>query len=94
VTAWDTTAWFDKYVKEDPSADRRLTSARWFGDRREAAVDPDGDGNMFSFYYRSRLDIDGFACEDLRAGCAGMAPDGRGDYSYLDLATAPDPGTG
>jgi dienelactone hydrolase len=71
MTAWYTTAWFDKYVNEDLSADRRLTSARWFGDQREAAVDPDGDGNMFSRYYRSRLDIglDGggrFDCEDIR----------------------------
>jgi dienelactone hydrolase len=68
---WYTTAWFDKYVKEDPSADRRLLSDRWFNDRREAAVDPDGDGNMFSRYYRSRLDIGlaaggRFDCEDLR----------------------------
>jgi hypothetical protein len=63
-------------------------------DAAEAAVDPAGDGNKFSVYYRSRLDIDGFACEDLRAGCPGMAPDGGGPYSYLDLATAPDGGTG
>ena len=39
---------------------------------------PDGDGNLFSFYYRSRLDISApsgarFTCEDLRAGCAGMS---------------------
>jgi dienelactone hydrolase len=68
---WYTTAWFDKYVKEDPSADRRLLSDRWFDDSREAAVDPDGDGNMFSRYYRSRLDIGlarggRFDCEDIR----------------------------
>jgi dienelactone hydrolase len=68
---WYTTAWFDKYVKDDPSADRRLLSDRWFDDRREAAVDPDGDGNMFSRYYRSRLDIGlagggRFDCEDIR----------------------------
>jgi dienelactone hydrolase len=94
MIAWYTTAWFDKYVKGDATADARLLTTLWRDDAAEAAVDPDGDGNMFSFYYRSRLDIDGFACEDLRAGCAGMAPDGRGDYSYLDLATAPDPGTG
>jgi dienelactone hydrolase len=68
---WYTTAWFDKYVKGDPTADRRLLSDRWFNDAREAAVDPDGDGNMFSRYHRSRLDItlaDGgrFDCEDFR----------------------------
>jgi dienelactone hydrolase len=68
---WYTSAWFDKYVKEDPSADRRLLSDRWFDDAQEAAVDPDGDGNMFSRYYRSRLDIGlagggRFDCEDFR----------------------------
>jgi hypothetical protein len=68
---WYTSAWFDKYVKGDPSADARLTSDRWMHDAREAAVDPDGDGNMFSQYFRSRLDI-GLAngtrwdCEDIR----------------------------
>ena len=68
---WYTTAWFDKYVKGDRSADRRLLSDRWFNDAAEAAVDPDGDGNMFSRYYRSRLDIglahsSRFDCEDIR----------------------------
>jgi dienelactone hydrolase len=68
---WYTSAWFDKYVKGDPTADRRLLSTRWFDDAQEKAVDPFGDGNMFSQYYRSRLDIglaDGtrFDCEDIR----------------------------
>jgi len=85
MIAWYTTAWFDKYVKGDPTAQQRLLTTRWRSDGQEAAVDPDGDGNMFSFYYRSRLDIDGFTCEDLRAGCPGMAPDGGGPYSYYDL---------
>jgi hypothetical protein len=71
MTDWYTNAWFDKYVKGDPSADRRLLSDRWFNDAREAAVDPDGDGNMFSRYYRSRLEIGlsaggRFDCEDFR----------------------------
>src|SRR3954452_22905629 len=70
-TDWYTTAWFDKYVKGDPGADSRLLSDRWFNDAQEAAVDPDGDGNMFSRYYRSRLDIGlagggRFDCEDIR----------------------------
>jgi dienelactone hydrolase len=68
---WYTSAWFDKYVKGDPSADSRLLSNRWFNDAQEAAVDPDHDGNMFSRYYRSRLDIGlsgggRFDCEDIR----------------------------
>ena len=63
---------FDKYVKGDPTAARILTT-RWKDD--------------FSFYYRSRLDI-----EDLRAGCPGMVP-GDGEWSYLPVVTSPDEGT-
>jgi dienelactone hydrolase len=96
LTDWYTVAWFDKYVKGDPSADARLLSDRWRHDAVEAAVDPSHDGNAFSFYYDSRLDIhlDGgtrWTCEQLRAGCVGMAPDGApAAYSYLSIATAPD----
>ncbi len=74
-------------MKGDPSADRRLLSNRWFDDAQEAAVDPDHDGNMFSRYYRSRLDIGlanggRFDCEDIRpdamrpsnADCSGWIP--------------------
>jgi dienelactone hydrolase len=76
---WYTTAWFDKYVKEDPSADARLTSDRWFHDAEEAAIDPDRDGNMFSRYYRSRLDIGlagggRFDCEDFRPDAMRASP--------------------
>jgi dienelactone hydrolase len=97
MVSWYTTAWFDKYVKGDASADRRLLTNRWRSDSLEAAIDPNHDGNMFSFYYPSRLDIGlprggRFGCEDLRAGCAGMASsDGwSGGYSYLEVATSPD----
>ncbi|MDX6605949.1 MAG: hypothetical protein QOD14_489 [Solirubrobacterales bacterium] len=80
---WYTSAWFDKYVKGDPSADRRLLSNRWFNDAQEAAVDPDHDGNMFSRYYRSRLDIGlagggRFDCEDIRPDA--MRPDPPSTY--------------
>ncbi len=95
--AWYTAAWFDKYVKGDASADRRLLTNRWRSDSAEAAIDPNHDGNLFSSYYRSRLDIGlsgsgGFTCEDLRAGCPGLVTsDGRpAGYSYLDVATSPD----
>ncbi len=59
-----------------------------------AAVDPNGDPNMFSFYYRSRLDIAGFHCEDLRKGCRGMTSnDGEPpNYSYVQIDTTPDGG--
>jgi dienelactone hydrolase len=53
---WYTTAWFDKYVKGDPSADRRLLTDRWRHDATEAHVDPTHDGNALSFYYGSRLE--------------------------------------
>jgi hypothetical protein len=76
-------------------------SNRWRADAIEARVDPHHDGNAFSFYYPSRLDIhrtDGsvWDCEDMRAGCAGMvATDGfTGTYSYVTIATRPDALTG
>jgi dienelactone hydrolase len=100
LAAFYTTAWFDKYVKGDGSADARLTSARWRKDPGDLAIDPAGGGNLFSFYYRSRLDIrlaDGtrFTCEDMRSGCPGMgADDGLpANYSYHAIATAPDGAT-
>jgi hypothetical protein len=94
---WYTTAWFDKYVKQDPTADARLLSDRWHHDATEASVDPTGDGNMFSFYHLSRLDFtlnDGTKvdCEDLRKGCPQITGDGgyEGEYSYFDIDTSPD----
>jgi dienelactone hydrolase len=96
-TAWYTTAWFDKYVKHAPTADRRLLSNRWRDNAQEAAIDPNHDPNMLSFYYLSRLAIHrtggaAFTCEDLRAGCPGMVTgDGYpGVYSYVALDTSPD----
>lgn len=96
-TTWYTTAWFDKYLKHEPGADDRLLTNRWRDDAAEAAVDPTHDGNMFSFYYHSRLDFDladghRFDCEDLRAGCPGMTSrDGyRGSYSYYRIDTSHD----
>ena len=96
LTAWYTTAWFDRYVKGDRSATDRLLTTRWRADAREAAADPGGDGNLFSTYFRSRLDLghDGgrrVACENLRKGCSALAPDGSSaDYAYLAIATSPD----
>jgi dienelactone hydrolase len=97
--AWYTTAWFDKYVKHQAGADKRLLTERWREDPLEAAVDPNHDGNAFSFYYLSRLDIHlakggPFDCEDMREGCPGMVPtrkDGfHGSYSYLAVDTSAD----
>jgi dienelactone hydrolase len=96
LVAWYTTAWFDKYLRHKSSADKRLLSNRWREDATEQAVDPKQDGNAFSFYYLSRLDIHRssgavFDCEDLREGCAGMSKPGHdgypGIYSYVAIDT-------
>jgi dienelactone hydrolase len=97
LTAWYTTAWFDRYLKGDRSATRRLLTDRWRHDLAGAAVDPNGDGNLFSRYYRSRLDLGHHGgprvdCENLRAGCRALTShDGRPrDYSYYRIVTSPD----
>lgn len=88
LTAWYTLAWFDKYVKGDRTADSRLLTDRWRDDRLGAEVDLDGDGNLFSFYYPSRLDIRSggkrVVCEDLRAGCKQLKRDkDKPDFTYF-----------
>ncbi|HWF55120.1 MAG TPA: hypothetical protein VG223_10855 [Solirubrobacteraceae bacterium] len=99
IIDWYTTAWFDKYLKHDRGADAMLLTQRWRDYQPEAAIDPTHDGNAFSFYYDSRLDIrlNGgtvWDCEDLRDGCPGMVAatgDGYpGNYSYLNIDTSPD----
>lgn len=96
LSAWYTVAWFDKYVKGDASADARLLTARWLQDPVDAELDPAGRGNMFSFYYRSRLDIHSggkrVTCEDMEQGCEALvAEDGvEGPYSFLEIVTSPD----
>ncbi len=103
MAAWYTAAWFDKYVKRDPTADRRLLTTRWRDDELARAVDSSAppDGNLLSFYFRSRLDIalaggGRFVCEDLRAGCAGQASDDGEPlpFSYLAASTAKDAAAG
>ena len=71
----------------DRKATGRLFTDRWRADAAEAAVDPEHDANLFSFYYDSPLWVDGRACADLRTaqGC-GLAPDGLGPFSALDAA--------
>ena len=54
---WYATAWLDRYVKGDAGAVKRLLTGRWRSDAAEAAVDASADGNLFSFYFRSRLAI-------------------------------------
>jgi dienelactone hydrolase len=94
-TAWYTSAWFDKYIKGEKSADKRLLTNRWREDPVEAAVDRHNDGNAFAFYYYSRLDIhrangEVFDCENLRKGCSGLVKERNpGSYSYLATDTSP-----
>ena len=103
IIDWYTSAWFDKYLKHSPGADKRLLSDRWRHDPVEAGIDPNHDGNGFSFYYYSRLDIrlsDGtrWDCEDLRDGCAGLVPEASdgwaGNYSYIAIDTSRDAAAG
>lgn len=97
MITWYTSAWFDKYLKRGCTADRRLLTRRWRHDAAEAAVDPNHDGNMFSFYYRSRLAFHlangkRYDNENLRDHTRGLkSNDGyKGRYSYLSIDTSPD----
>ena len=65
----------------EADADRRLLTDRWRDDARGGQVDANGDPNLYSFYSRSRFDLrdaggSEVTCDDMRAGCASMAPDG------------------
>lgn len=93
MSAWYTAAWFDRYVKGDETADARLLTDRWHADPVDIAVDPEEDGNMFSFYFRSRYaftraDGTAVACDDVRTGCSALtSADGEPRdpaYSYLE----------
>jgi dienelactone hydrolase len=97
---WYTSAWFDKYLKSDCTADQRLLTQRWRNDGPEAWIDPNHDGNMFSFYYPSRLDIHlangkKYDNENLRDNTTGLTyKDGySGEYAYIYVDRSPDVGT-
>ncbi|MGI8727650.1 MAG: hypothetical protein ACR2K6_08245 [Solirubrobacterales bacterium] len=87
MAVWYTFAWLDKYVRCqgdaecEAKADRRLLTNRWRNDAREGQVDYAGDPNMYSSELASRLDFTDVSgseqiCDDLRAGCANLEPDG------------------
>nr|MBA2347117.1 hypothetical protein [Solirubrobacterales bacterium] len=57
LTSFYALAWMDRYVRGDESATARLLTERWRNDPLGAAVDPDGDPNDLSRYYKSRVDI-------------------------------------
>jgi dienelactone hydrolase len=97
LAAWYTGAWFDRYVKCQgdaacaAAAERQLLTDRWRADARNGEVDAAGDPNLFSFYFRSRYSLTTAAgrvtCDDMRAGCASMGPDGGpADFSLLGSA--------
>ncbi len=102
MATWYTIAWFDKYVKGDPTADARLLTNRWCNDAPEAAVDNRGDGNLYSFYFNSKINFTrsggGDAIVgDMRAMCTApnsvLAPDGRPvPFDQLGFSTTRDPG--
>lgn len=100
LVGWYTTAWFDRYVKcRTPAckrrAHKRLLTDRWRHDPGSAAVDPDGDPNLYSFYLRSRYDLRRpggrrVRCDDMRSGCPTMRPDGLAPgYDLYADATRP-----
>jgi hypothetical protein len=102
VAAWYSTAWFDRYVKCQhrprcqARADARLLTNRWRDDPTERRIDPSGDPNLYSFYLRSRYGIRkpegaNVTCDDMRAGCPSMRPDGLPpNYSFVADADRPD----
>ena len=97
LTAWYTGAFFDRYVKGDPGAERRLLTGRWRADAAGGAIDPLKDPNVFSGYLRSRLDLGRgggtrVVCEDVRAGCPQLvADDGEpANYGYFREARTQD----
>jgi dienelactone hydrolase len=74
MVSWYTVAWFEKYLQHKASADKKLLTRRWQNDPETKKVDPSHDGNEYSFYYKSRLDIHlangrRYDCENLRTGC-------------------------
>jgi hypothetical protein len=101
LATWYSQAWFDRYLRGQGhprirrAATRRLLSDRWRADPEGKQVDLQGDGNLFSFYYRSEFAIHArrhghrrlVTCGDVRKGCSTLVPkrlDGYpGEYSYL-----------
>lgn len=97
---WYTSAWFDKYLKKSCTADQQLLTQRWRYDGEEASIDPNQDGNMFSFYYPSRLEFhlaggQLYDNENLRTDTHGLTfNDGyNGQYAYIHIDRSPDVAT-
>jgi dienelactone hydrolase len=106
LVAWYTSAWMDRYVRCgsgrcEREADSRLLSDRWLDDERSGQIDANGDPNVYSFYTRSRYDFHEAGgreavCDDMRAGCPSMRPDGLPPgYDFVaDAYTLPSGNSG
>ena len=98
LVAWYSTAWFDRHVKCQgeaagrrcqADAHRRLVSDRWRHDEPGRAVDPGNDGNLLSFYLRSRFALTNAegnlkTCDNMRGGCPSLSSKGSTrPYSFV-----------
>jgi hypothetical protein len=98
LASWYIAAWFDKYLRGDPGADRRLLSRRWAADARDRQIDPPGHGNLYSDYYRSAIDVRTesgarASCADVQAAtCPALVSDDcePPGFRYLTLALTRD----
>ena len=80
LIAWYTTAWFDKYVKGDPTrrrapAHRPLAPRRRRGRRRPRPATPTCSLLLPLAPGPRPRTASAFTCEDLRAGCPGLLAD-------------------
>lgn len=99
LQSWYTRAWLDRFVKcADAAAckrraEKRLLTDRWRSDGPGKRVDTRDDGNLFSFYLRSRYAFDTVdgrraRCPDMRKGCRLMRPDGLEPNNYFQIRDA------
>ena len=92
MISWYTTAWFLKYLADDPQGEKMLRTDRWNHDPKTAELDVLRDASLLSWHYDSRMDIGAdngssrFRCENLRGGCEGMTDFGDdgfvGEYHF------------
>lgn len=99
MVTWYTTAWFSKYLKQDPKADAMLMTTRWRNDSQTSPTGTASSVNLYSWHYRSRLAIhlangQAYNCEDLHKGCTGQTAkandNGITNYSFVAVDTTPD----
>ena len=99
MQSWYTRAWLDRNVKCGAKrkckkrAERRLLTDRWRSDAPGKRVDTRGDGNLLSFYLRSRYAFDTVRgrrarCPNMREGCRLMGPDGLQPKNYFQIDDA------